>query len=214
MTAASAQQAPTPAQQDSLSRALAVTFNNAAQNFFKSIEDKGIHVDYNQFVNDFINVFNGGDRSMSVDDAFSFMDRYVDQYGVTPPNTFGVESQQEFLDAMSRTPDATVTPSGLVFIVVQEGEGAQPVDGDRVSVAYTGMLSDGSVFDRTGGETVTFDVNRLIPGFTEGLKLMKPGGTYRLIIPSNLAYGADGIPGAIPGNAVLDFVVTLDAINP
>jgi FKBP-type peptidyl-prolyl cis-trans isomerase FkpA len=205
---------PTTAEQDSLSRALAVTFNNAAQNFFKSIEDKGIHVDYKAFVDDFIDVFNGGDRDMPVDQAFNFMDRYIDKYGAQKPNTFSVESQQAFIKAMAGQPGAIVTPSGLVFIIVQEGEGKMPVDSDRVSVSYTGMLSDGSVFDRTGGETVEFDVDRLVPGFTEGLKMMRPGGTYRLIIPSDLAYGPNGIPGVIPGNAVLDFVVTLNAVNP
>ncbi len=73
---------------------------------------------------------------------------------------------------------------------------------------YTGRFYDGVEFDRTDSP-VTFAVADLTPGFSIGLTMMRPGGRYRLAIPSSLAYGPQGIPGAIPGNAALDFTVDL-----
>ncbi|MDE6557251.1 MAG: FKBP-type peptidyl-prolyl cis-trans isomerase, partial [Duncaniella sp.] len=104
-------------------------------------------------------------------------------------------------------------PSGLVFQVITEGEGAMPQSGERVKVNYTGRLSDGTVFDQTDAP-VTFDVDRLVPGFTEGLKMMRPGGTYRLVIPASLGYGDTGAAGVIPPGAALDFTVELVEVVP
>ncbi|MDE6629141.1 MAG: FKBP-type peptidyl-prolyl cis-trans isomerase, partial [Muribaculaceae bacterium] len=82
-----------------------------------------------------------------------------------------------------------------------------------VKVTYTGKLSDGTVFDQPE-RPVQFPVSNLVPGFTEGLKLMKPGGTYRLFIPATLGYGDLGAGGVIPPGAALDFTVTLLEIVP
>ena len=105
------------------------------------------------------------------------------------------------------------TPSGLVFQVLTEGEGPMPADGDTVSVLYTGRLSDGSEFDSTD-KPVDLSVSGVVPGMSEGLKMMKPGGRYRLVIPSDLGYGNRGIRGVIPGGAALDFTVELVGIKP
>ncbi len=86
-----------------------------------------------------------------------------------------------------------------------------PADTDRVQLMYTGRFYDGTVFDATGSP-ISFGVNEVTPGFSEGLKLMKPGGRYRIVMPASLGYGPDGIPGAIPGNAALDFTVELISI--
>ena len=95
-----------------------------------------------------------------------------------------------------------------------EGEGAQPVSGDEVEVTYTGRLSDGSVFDSTDSP-ITFGVDRVVPGFSEGLKLMKPGGRYRIVMPASLAYGERGAGGGIiPPGAAVDFTVDLIGIKP
>ena len=69
------------------------------------------------------------------------------------------------------------------------------------------------MFDRTD-EPVTFDVDRLVPGFSEGLKMMRPGGKYRIVIPASLGYGERGIPGDIPPNAALDFTIELLQVIP
>ncbi len=97
---------------------------------------------------------------------------------------------------------------GSAFEVVTEGEGNMPQSGDKVTITYAGRLADGTMFDRSE-QPVEFDVDRLVPGFTEGLKMMKPGGVYRIYIPASLGYGAEGIPGAIPGNAALVFDIKL-----
>lgn len=109
----------------------------------------------------------------------------------------------------------TTTPSGLQMQVLEEGTGPQPTTSDIVLVHYTGKLEDGTVFDSTEGkQPVPFPVTGVIPGFTEGLQMMKKGGTYRLKIPSELAYGPTGAGGVIPPNATLDFEIELIDIAP
>lgn len=102
------------------------------------------------------------------------------------------------------------TESGLQFRVVEEGEGEHPAPTDIVLIDYTGTLEDGTVFDTSEGkQPVPLPVMGSIPGFAEGLQLMRKGGTYRLRIPSALGYGAQGAGGVIPPNADLEFEVTL-----
>lgn len=109
-----------------------------------------------------------------------------------------------------------VTESGLQFEEVRAGKGASPVAGDMVLLNYEGKLADGTVFDSSyaSGQPAVFPVDGLIPGFSEALKLMKPGGEYRIVIPPALGYGDKGAGGVIPPNAVLDFKVELLAVAP
>lgn len=121
-------------------------------------------------------------------------------------------------DKKSDTPsDSTyaVTASGIKYAVITEGTGKAPGATDAVTVHYTGMLTDGTVFDSSvsRGEPTTFPLNRVIPGWTEGLQLMKEGGEAIFYIPSNLAYGEQGAPGAIPPNSDLIFQVLLIGVN-
>lgn len=107
-------------------------------------------------------------------------------------------------------------PSGLQYKIVKEGSGDSPKPTDEVSVKYTGKLINGEVFDSTdnrGGEPARFQLNRVIPGWTEGMQHMKEGAIYEFYIPANLAYGERGRPG-IPGNSVLIFNVELLEVFP
>lgn len=121
----------------------------------------------------------------------------------------------DFLAANGKRAEVKTTPSGLQYEVLEEGQGATPQTGDRVTVHYTGKLIDGSVFDSSvdRGVPATFGVTQVIPGWVEALQLMKVGAKYRLFIPSQLAYGEQGA-GPIGPNQTLIFDVELLEINP
>ncbi len=120
-----------------------------------------------------------------------------------------------FLEANKKNPDVKVTPSGLQYKVVKEGIGEHPKATDKVKVHYHGTLIDGTVFDSSveRGEPISFGLNQVIPGWTEGVQLMTPGSKYIFYIPSNLAYG-DRDAGKITAGSTLIFEVELFEINP
>ena len=121
----------------------------------------------------------------------------------------------EFLARNKKEPGVIETPSGLQYKVIVEGTGASPKATDKVKVHYTGKTLDGNVFDSSveRGEPITFPLNGVISGWTEGLQLMKEGGKSILYIPYNLAYGERGNQGIKPG-ACLIFEVELIEVNP
>ncbi len=110
-----------------------------------------------------------------------------------------------------RRPGVTTTASGLQYEVVTKGadDGRQPTDADTVKVRYTGTRIDGEQFDSSGENTVEFPVTGVIAGWTEALKLMRPGATWKLTIPPNLAYGESGQGEQIGPNEILQFDVEL-----
>jgi FKBP-type peptidyl-prolyl cis-trans isomerase len=120
-----------------------------------------------------------------------------------------------FLATEAAQPGAKKQPSGFVYLETKPGTGAAPKATDKVRVHYKGTLIDGTVFDSSidRGEPVTFPLNGVIPCWTQGLQLMKEGGTARLVCPSELAYGDDGRPPRIKGGATLVFDVQLLGIE-
>ena len=136
-----------------------------------------------------------------------------------PPEQLAAENktQGEAFLAQNKTQQGVIaTASGLQYQVLTEGTGASPKATDNVKVHYTGMLLDGTVFDSSvkRGEPISFPLNGVIAGWTEGVQLMKIGGKTRFFIPSDLAYGPNGYPGSPIGpNATLVFDVELLGIN-
>ena len=121
------------------------------------------------------------------------------------------EAGAAFLAENAQREGIVVTDSGLQYEVVTAGDGASPGPDDQVEVHYRGTLIDGTVFDSSydRGQTVTFGVTQVIPGWTEALQLMKEGDKYNLYIPSDLAYGAGGAGQVIGPNSTLIFEVEL-----
>jgi FKBP-type peptidyl-prolyl cis-trans isomerase FkpA len=121
----------------------------------------------------------------------------------------------EFIDNFVKKEGATKTASGLAYKVIKEGTGATPKETDIVKVHYHGTLVDGTVFDSSveRKQPVSFPLNRVIKGWTEGLQTMKVGGKSKFVIPSELAYGDAGAPPKIAGGATLIFEVELLAIE-
>lgn len=121
-----------------------------------------------------------------------------------------------FLEENKKNDGITVTESGLQYEIITMGDGTKPSETDEVTVHYHGMLIDGTIFDSSveRGEPATFPLNRVIPGWTEGLQLMPVGSKFKFYIPSELAYGERVMQGSpIKPNSVLIFEVELLSIN-
>jgi FKBP-type peptidyl-prolyl cis-trans isomerase len=133
----------------------------------------------------------------------------------TTPNT-GANSGATATAAATTPADAsgdmTTTASGLKYVALKHGPGTvSPKATDTVTVHYEGKLLDGTVFDSSiaRGQPASFPLNRVIPGWTEGLQLMKVGDKFKFVIPANLAYGPNSPTSTIPPNSTLVFEVEL-----
>ncbi len=126
------------------------------------------------------------------------------------------EDGLKYLEENAKRPEVSTTESGLQYQVIAEGDGgAKPTASSTVTVHYVGQLITGEMFDSSvdRGEPISFPLNRVIPGWTEGLQLMTVGSKYRLFIPYELGYGARGAGAAIPPYSTLIFDVELLAIK-
>lgn len=155
-------------------------------------------------------VFDRTEPKMPVEEAHKIINEYLQKLQ-GDLEARAKEEGAKFLAENKQKAEVKETPSGLQYIVEKEGTGAQPTATDEVTVHYTGKLLNGTVFDSSvnRGEPATFPLNRVIPGWTEGVQLMKEGAKYTFFIPSDLAYGAQGVPNAIPPHSTLIFEVEL-----
>jgi len=126
-----------------------------------------------------------------------------------------LEQGHEFLARKKKEEGVVETGSGLQYKVLEGGSGKSPAASDTVTVHYEGRLIDGTVFDSSyaRGEPIDFPLNRVIPGWTEGVQLMQEGAKHELYLPSDLAYGERGAGGAIGPNETLIFTVELIKVH-
>lgn len=164
--------------------------------------------------------FNGGELKMTQDQMMSAIQAFtvLQQQKMNAELQAQAQAGRDFLAQNASQPGVTTTASGLQYSVISNASNAgapSPKVTDTVSVHYTGTLIDGTVFDSSveRNEPATFPLDGVIPGWTEGLQLMKVGAKYRFFIPSELAYGEQGAPPVIPPNSPLIFDVELLSIE-
>ena len=123
----------------------------------------------------------------------------------------------DFLARNAAATNVVTTPSGLQYFIVTSGPatGRYPASGDTVTFDYAGTLTTGEAFDSSyaTGQPLTGPVDGFVPGFTEALKLMRPGDEWIVWIPPALGYG-DQATGPIPANSVLRFKLALHSVTP
>lgn len=198
---------------DRLSYALGLSMGN---NFRASGIDK---ISVQDFADGVAAVFYGAQPKMTYDEAKAEIQKYfteLEQKQQESARVMGEANEKagrDFLDENGKREEVKVTPSGLQYEVLKEGDGPKPAATDSVTVHYTGRLIDGTVFDSSEerGEPATFGVTQVIPGWVEALQMMSVGSQWRLFIPSALAYGPNGA-GPIGPNQTLIFDVSLLAI--
>jgi FKBP-type peptidyl-prolyl cis-trans isomerase FkpA len=170
----------------------------------------GLHFDYDALIQGFGDSLEGRETRISLEDAMPLIQTAM-RDAVTRQTEENKQKGADFLAENGKKPGIVTTPSGLQYEVISAGTGPKPQDSDTVLVNYEGTLLDGSVFDSsyTRGEPAEFPVDQVIPGWTEGIQLMSVGSTYRLFIPSDLAYGEQSMGNVIPPNSTLIFKVEL-----
>ncbi len=159
-------------------------------------------------------IYDGTEPAIGMEEAQKLINDYLQDLQSKAEAAARAEGAK-FLEENGKKENVKTTASGLQYVVEKEGTGAQPTAQDEVTVHYTGKLLNGQVFDSSvnRGEPATFPLNRVIPGWTEGVQLMKEGAKYTFFIPSDLAYGPQGVPGAIPPHSTLIFDVELIKVN-
>ena len=200
--------------------ALGASLGRYMENSLKEQEKLGIKLDKDQLI-------------AGVQDAFADKSKLSDQEIEQTLQTFetrvkaSAQAKMEkdaaendakgktFRDAFAKEKGVKKSATGLLYKVEKAGSGDAPKDSDTVVVNYKGTLIDGKEFDNsyTRGEPLSFRLDGVIPGWTEGLKNIKKGGKIKLVIPPALAYGKNGVPG-IPANSTLVFDVELLDIKP
>lgn len=196
---------------DRLSYALGLSMGNN----FRASGIESINVQ--DFADGVAAVFYGSQPKMTYDEAKAEIQKYFTALQAKQEEAAKVAGEanekagRDFLEANGKREEVKITPSGLQYEVLEEGNGPKPEAGDQVVVHYTGRLIDGTVFDSSEerGEPATFGVTQVIPGWVEALQMMNAGSRWRLYIPSNLAYGPNGAGGVIGPNQTLIFDVDL-----
>jgi len=176
-------------------------------------KESGIKFDYDALKEGMEKTIETDDPGMSEDEALSLLqDAYT--AAIDRIKAKNLAQSNDFLKQNAKKSGVKTTADGLQYLVIgKPGKGAKPDANSIVSVKYVGTLIDGTEFDRSGDEPVPIPLDRVIPGWTEGIRLMNVGSHFKLFIPPALAYGEDGAGDLIPPNSVLIFDVELVGIK-
>lgn len=171
-----------------------------------NIEDFSVE----DFTRSICDVLTGSEPAISHREAQTLLNEYFDKQARKQAEGTIAEGKA-FLETNAKREGVVTTKSGLQYLVLTEGTGRSPKATDRVRCHYEGTLIDGTVFDSSykRGEPADFPLNGVIPGWTEGVQLMKEGAKYRFFIPYLLGYGEQGAGSSIPPYATLIFDVEL-----
>lgn len=152
----------------------------------------------------------GRDPAMSIQEAQALINDYFQQLQAKAYEQ-NIADGKNFLVENAKRPEVKTTQSGLQYEIITEGKGVTPSSSDQVKVHYHGMLINGNVFDSSvnRGEPAVFGVTQVISGWVEALQLMPVGSKWKLFIPSELAYGAQGAGQSIAPHTTLIFEVEL-----
>ncbi|MEX2477353.1 MAG: FKBP-type peptidyl-prolyl cis-trans isomerase [Gracilimonas sp.] len=195
------------------------------------LDNEGLNdIDIENYLAGFNQALNSEEGVMGREELFAVINSYVQELS-QKRGSENVEKGQAFLEENKDKEGVMVTESGLQYKVIEEGDGESPTAENIVRVHYTGQLIDGTIFDtsrkdvaqehglynqqREPYDGTEFPLNRVIPGWTEGVQLMREGATYEFYIPSELAYGAQAPQGSPIGpNETLIFKVELLEVKP
>jgi len=200
--------------------ALGASLGRYMENSLKEQEKLGIKLDKTQLIAGVQDAF--ADKSKLSDQeieqtlqAFEARVKASAQEKMEKDAKENADKGKAYRDTFAKEKGVKTSSTGLLYKVEKPGTGDAPKDSDTVVVNYKGTLVDGKEFDNsyTRGEPLSFRLDGVIPGWTEGLKNIKKGGKIKLVIPPELAYGKNGVPG-IPANSTLVFDVELLDIKP
>ena len=182
----------------------------------KSLRDQGADIDLDALIEAIRTTFKGEEALLTAEEAGEIRQAYIQkrqaqqQAETAAAASANLAEGQEFLDENKAKEGVQVTESGLQYKVLTMGDGAKPAATDTVKVHYRGTLLDGTEFDSSyaRNEPISFALDRVIAGWTEGVQLMPVGSKFMFYIAPELGYGAAG-GGPIPPNATLIFEVEL-----
>lgn len=187
-------------------------------NYFKGI---GEEINFDALLKGLEDAFQGNEPAISADEIATVQKEFGEKMQAKQQEQLAKMKEEnkklgsEFLAENKKKEGVIATESGLQYQLLEKGTGPKPKATDKVKVDYVGTLIDGTEFDNSvkRGEPAIFGVDQVIPGWSEALQLMEVGSKYRLVIPSDLAYGEKGAPPVIEPNSVLVFEVNLLGIE-